>query len=151
MNRFFNRPPKRSVFLILVSLLCILSLAGCSKTERKKAQIIRMVTENRETLMQDIADWDFTDSDSIEGIEFVNLMKPYEVYDCGGHGIAPSSTEYGFYYSPDDRPLGAFENIIFSTGKGLSKDGTGYSGNFSGNRYYTEKICDGLWYYEFHF
>ena len=137
--------------LIVASLVFVLIPTGCSQTERRKTEIFGMVTKNRETLVQDVSDWDFEDSRGIEGIEFVNVFYPYVVYDCGGHGIAPSSTEYGVYYSPQDCPLGAFENIIFSIGEGLSEDGAGFSGQFGGNRYYTEKICDGFWYYEFHF
>ena len=51
--------------LIVASLVFVLILTGCSQTERRKTEIFGMVTKNRETLVQDVSDWDFEDSRGI--------------------------------------------------------------------------------------
>lgn len=67
---------------------------------------------------------------------------------CYGFGIVPASSCKGFYYSPQDVPLG-----YQGSGQPLTEDGTGWSWEEEAgdHRYYTEKICDKFYFYEMHF
>ena len=63
-------------------------------------------------------------------------------FSVGGLGLAPSSTYWGFYYTPDDVPIGIDGSDVL-----LSPDGNGWiwkepnGDNFQ----YIEKICNN-WY-----
>ena len=142
---------RHKTVLILVLTLCILSFSGCSRSVQEKERIFELVTEHQEVLQQDVERDAYDDSRAIEGIRDVCDVEQYVIYDCGGYGIAPSSAVFGFYHSPENVPLCVFDSCIISVNRGFQKDGDGYSGNFGGNSYYTEKICDTFWFFEFRF
>jgi hypothetical protein len=56
---------------------------------------------------------------------------------CGGYGLGSSTSYSGFYYSPDDIPLG-FQGTAMDLVKYDS--GWKYKELDSDNQYYTEKI-----------
>ena len=78
---------------------------------------------------------------SSEGIDFY----------CGGKGIAPSSQDYGFYYTEDDLPKAIWCGVKYCDDSFLVEDGDGYSTDYQHNYYYTEKIRDNFYYYEARF
>lgn len=73
----------------------------------------------------------------------------YVEFYCRGRGIGPAGAYYGFYFSPDDKPLGAG----YVADDCLQLQGTAYVYRQSNgdNAYITTKIVDHLWYYEAHF
>ena len=68
---------------------------------------------------------------------------------CGGSGLVPSSSYYGFYYSPDDLPLAV--DVTLTENLGPEGDGFGWGEPDGDNRYYTERIMKNWYYYESHY
>ena len=110
-----------------------------------------MVNNNAQTLISDVAKQDFSESMAIKGIEDVSVLEEGVDFYCGGKGIAPSSQDYGFYYTEDDLPKAIWCGVKYCDDSLLVKDGDGYSTDFQHNYYYTEKIMDNFYYYEAHF
>ena len=74
------------------------------------------------------------------------------IFDCGGKGIAPSSQDYTFYYSPNGKPYAvsvlAGGNIVCEPSQ-MEKDGEGYKYIDDGyNIFYTQEITDKLYFCE---
>ena len=116
-----------------------------------KEQIFEMVNNNAQTLISDVAKQDFSESMAIIGIEDVSVLEEGVDFYCGGKGIAPSSQDYGFYYTEDDLPKAIWCGVKYSDDSFLVEDGDGYSTDYQHNYYYTEKIMDNFYYYEAHF
>ena len=116
-----------------------------------KEQIFEMVNNNAQTLISDVAKQDFSESMAIRGIEDVSVLEEGVDFYCGGKGIAPSSQDYGFYYTEDDLPKAIWCGVKYCDDSLLVKDGDGYSTDYQHNYYYTEKIRDNFYYYEAHF
>ena len=116
-----------------------------------KEQIFEMVNNNAQTLISDVAKQDFSESMAIRGIEDVSVLEEGVDFYCGGKGIAPSSQDYGFYYTEDDLPKAIWCGTKYCDESLLVEDGDGYSTDFQHNYYYTEKIRDNFYYYEAHF
>ena len=71
------------------------------------------------------------------------------IFDCGGKGIAPSSQDYAFYYSPNDEPFAVFGGYIVCEPSKMTKEGNGYKYIDSGyNIFYVEEIKDNLYFCE---
>ena len=116
-----------------------------------KEQIFEMVNNNAQTLISDVSKQDFSESMAIRGIEDVSVLEKGVDFYCGGKGIAPSSQDYGFYYTEDDLPKAIWCGTKYCDESLLVEDGDGYSTDFQHNYYYTEKIRDNFYYYEAHF
>ena len=116
-----------------------------------KEQIFEIVNDNAQTILADIEEQDFTDSMSVGKIEDVSVLEQGVDFYCGGKGIAPSSQDYGFYYTEDDLPKAIWCGVKYCDDSLLVEDGDGYSTDFQHNYYYTEKIMDNFYYYEAHF
>ena len=116
-----------------------------------KEQIFEIVNDNAQTILADIEEQDFTDSMSVGKIEDVSVLEQGVDFYCGGKGIAPSSQDYGFYYTEDDLPKAIWCGVKYCDESLLVEDGDGYSTDFQHNYYYTEKIRDNFYYYEAHF
>ena len=74
------------------------------------------------------------------------------IFDCGGKGIAPSSQDYTFYYSPSGNPYAvsvlAGGNIVCEPSQ-MEEDGEGYKYIDDGyNIFYTQEITDKLYFCE---
>ena len=65
-----------------------------------------------------------------------------------GKGIAPASVYYGFYYSPQNKPI-----TIMAVSGEKEEFENGYRIQDPGNEdwYYTEKITDNFYFYEAHY
>ncbi|MBQ8287408.1 MAG: hypothetical protein IJX76_01395 [Clostridia bacterium] len=136
---------KLSLFLLLTLLFS--SFTGCitQKEYLNKSEIFDLVEANRELILNSTQSGEYDDvlalhtyiSDATAGEGWVDFY-------CGGHGLSVSGVDYGFYYSETDEPL-----PVHSWGGWLElkPDGDGWSCD-SSDRYYTEKICDHLYYYE---
>jgi len=129
----------------------LLLLCGCETDRVDKEEILAFVQENRAVILEDIAQEDFSDTLAFELVESVGESEHCVSFYCGGYGLSVSDHDFGFYYSFDGQPLGLWVHHEFCLSDELRPDGKGYSGDMSGNVYYTERICDSLWYCEIHF
>ena len=116
-----------------------------------KEHIFEMVNNNAQILISDIDRKDFSESMTIRGIEDVSVIGESVDFYCGGKGIAPSSQDYGFYYTEDDLPKAIWCGVKYCDDSLLVEDGNGYSTDYQHNYYYTEKIRDNFYYYEAQF
>ncbi|MBQ9952025.1 MAG: hypothetical protein IJO98_07795 [Clostridia bacterium] len=136
-----------------IAMLCLLSLlflcTGCEIVdhEANKQLVIQMVSENCDVLLADIAAKEFPYSEKIDGITSIHPEDDctFIEYVCGGHGIAPSSSYWGFYYAEDDDMT-----KIWCANEPLVPQGEGfvYQQPDGDNRYYTEHIVDHFYFYE---
>ena len=149
-----SRKAIKSILLVAAMFLCTSLLTGCLSRltyHHKKSEIFQCVSENKEKLAADIAAKEYANALSLGVVVAVNSSDQCVIYDCGGQGIAPSSTSFGFYYSYNDEPHVVTETSYYYYGLGLNSEGKGYSANIDHNYYYTEKICENFWYFEWQY
>ena len=139
------------ILSILLIILLILLFKNVFFDRDEKEKIFVLVNKNYELLLSDIAEQDFSDTLDLSEIESVDVVEEGIDFYCGGYGIAPSSHDYGFYYTKDDLPKAIWCGTMYCDTTLLKKDGEGYSTDYQHNRYYTEKIRDNFYYYEAHF
>ncbi len=85
-------------------------------------------------------------------VENIGIDNGIIIFDCGGKGIAPSSQDYAFYYSPNDEPFAVFDGCMVGETLQMMQEGKGYKYiDGGGNAFYTEKITDNLYFCEAHF
>ncbi len=145
---------KKPIKIILSILLVIVITFLFKKVffdKDAKEEIFILVNENYELLLSDVVEQDFSDSLNLSRIESVDIAEEGIDFYCGGFGIAPSSHDYGFYYTEDNLPKAIWCGTMYCDTDLLKKDGEGYSTDYQYNRYYTEKIRDNFYYYEAHF
>ncbi len=139
------------ILIVAVSAITFFLAKNIFFDKSIKEQIFEIVNDNAQTILSDIAEHDFTDSMSIGKIEDVSVLEQGVDFYCGGKGIAPSSQDYGFYYTEDDLPKAIWCGVKYCDDSLLIEDGDGYSTDYQHNYYYTEKIRDNFYYYEAHF
>lgn len=145
---------KKQTKFILVVIILVISffiIKSVFFDKNPKEQIFEIVNNNSQTLISNIDRQEFSDSLAIRGIEDVSIIGESVDFYCGGKGIAPSSQDYGFYYTEDDLPKAIWCGVKYCDDSLLVEDGDGYSTDFQYNYYYTEKIMDNFYYYEAHF
>ncbi len=134
-------------------LLFVVMMAGGSSDALSKDQIFSLVQEHHDFLFRCITDNDPDRAKEVTGIQEIHVEKDaYVEFYCGGSGLVPSSSYYGFYYSPDDLPLAVDVTVT----ENLRPEGNGFgwkqSGGLDGdNWYYTERIMENWYYYESHY
>jgi hypothetical protein len=137
---------KKVLLIIVILLLCFFLVPG----KNYKKQVFKIVQDNQEVLQECVKTNDYERAKKIDGIEEVKYYQtgPYTEFCCYGEGIVSSSVYYGFYYSPDDAPLG----IVYAAEEDLEPDEKGFSYETpdSDNWYYTERITKNWYYYEVH-
>ncbi len=118
-----------------------------------KSQIFNLVEKNYDIIMDDISKDDFNDTKSIKKIKSVSINENIISFNCGGKGLGSATSYYGFYYSVNDEPIGAYfgTNIVGKFELMPDGDGYSYTEENSDNTYYTEKIIENFYYYESHF
>ncbi len=87
----------------------------------------------------------------IENLKKISISDSCYIFDFGGLGIAPSSIDYGFYYSAvEDGEKALLEQRIRSVGGEITAEGKGWKWVYplSGDRMYVEKIVDNFYYYD---
>ena len=127
-------------------LLCVILLAGLAVFFLRpvtKTAISSYVQRHLQDLESFVAG-ESSGGDEYNGWSVSRNAKTGMVqFDVGGFGLVPSSSYWGFYYSPGDEPMGfdGAEVEFTESGKGwLWQEEKG------DNRNYTEKITDN-WYY----
>ena len=115
------------VIILVISFFIIKSIFF---DKSPKEQIFEIVNNNSQTLISNIDRQEFSDSLAIRGIEDINIIGESVDFYCGGKGIAPSSQDYGFYYTEDDLPKAIWCGVKYCDDSLLVDDGDGHSTDF---------------------
>ena len=122
-------------------------LSGCSAKQSKK-DIFNVVEKNYDAIVTACENKDKEALLAIDGITQVNIVDGYVLVYCKGAGIAPSSQDYGFYYSEGNSPVTVDCNLgIVCYAADLAPEGDGYQCIVSGNTFYTEHIKGNIYFY----
>lgn len=137
---------KRMVALLLVILVAF-SLCGCGASVNKQ-KVFKLVENNYDEISEACRNQDINALLAIEGIKDVEVLDGYVVVFCEGKGIAPSSQDYGFYYTKYDIPVTVDCNMdIVCDINSLTPEGNGYECTVNGNVFYTENIKSKIYFY----
>jgi len=137
---------KRLLAFVLLAVF-VFSLTGCS-AKNAKSDILNLVENNYDEIVAACENKDSEALLAIDGVTQVNIVDGYVLVYCKGAGIAPSSQDYGFYYSEDNSPVTVGCNLgIVCYAADLSPEGDGYQCIVSGNTFYTEHIKGNIYFY----
>ncbi len=137
---------KRLLAFVLLAVF-VFSLTGCS-AKNAKYDIFNLVENNYDEIVAACENKDSEALLAIDGVTQVNIVDGYVLVYCMGAGIAPSSQDYGFYYSEDNSPVTVDCNLgIVCYAADLSPEGDGYQCIVSGNTFYTEHIKGNIYFY----
>lgn len=122
-------------------------LAGCGTNDLRN-DILILVEKNYDAIATACENRDAEALLAIDGITQVKIVDGYVLVYCKGAGIAPSSQDYGFYYSEENSPVTVDCNLgIVCYAKDLFPEGDGYQCVVSGNTFYTEHIKGNIYFY----
>ena len=137
---------KRLLAFVLLAVF-VFSLTGCS-AKNAKSDIFNLVENNYDEIVAACENKDSEALLAIDGVTQVNIVDGYVLVYCKGAGIAPSSQDYGLYYSEDNSPVTVDCNLgIVCYAADLSPEGDGYQCIVSGNTFYTEHIKGNIYFY----
>lgn len=137
---------KRLLAFVLLAVF-VFSLTGCS-AKNAKSDIFNLVENNYDEIVAACENKDSEALLAIDGVTQVNIVDGYVLVYCKGAGIAPSSQDYGFYYSEDNSLVTVDCNLgIVCYAADLSPEGDGYQCIVSGNTFYTEHIKGNIYFY----
>lgn len=137
---------KRVVSLALFVAFVIL-LAGCG-AKKSKEDVFHLVEKNYDEIVAACKNKDSEALLAIDGITKVKIVGGYVLAFCKGAGIAPSSQDYGFYYTEDNIPVGVGCSLdIVCFHDAMQVKGNGYEGTVDGNTFYTEQIKGNIYFY----
>ena len=137
---------KRLLAFVLLAVF-VFSLTGCS-AKKAKSDIFNLVENNYDEIVAACENKDSEALLAIDGVTQVNIVDGYVLVYCKGAGIAPSSQDYGFYYSEDNSPVTVDCNLgIVCYAADLAPEGDGYQCIVSGNTFYTEHIKGNIYFY----
>ena len=137
----------KKIFAFILVISFVFMFVGCGAKEAKK-DIFSLVENNYDTILKACEEKDKDALLAINGITDVNLVDGYVIVYCKGAGIAPSSQDYGFYYSEDNSPVTVDCNLgIVCYAADLLPEGDGYQCIVSGNTFYTEHIKGNIYFY----
>ncbi len=134
---------------IISALLFLILLVtdGCGVGAPKKA-IFDLVEEHYDQICAACRAEDTQALTAMDGVTSVHITEGYVIVYCRGAGIAPSSQDYGFYYSEENSPVTINCNQrIECRADGLTAEGDGYQCVVSGNTFYTEHIKGNIYFY----
>ena len=138
---------KRILAMILVVTL-FFTFISCGDAKQAERKIFRIVERNYDTILKACEEKDEEALLAINGITQVNIVDGYVIVYCMGAGIAPSSQDYGFYYSEENSPITVGCNLgIVRHAADLSPKGDGYECVVDGNTFYTEHIKGNFYFY----
>ena len=137
---------KRLLAFVLLAVF-VFSLTGCS-AKNAKSDIFNLVENSYDEIVAACENKDSEALLAIDGVTQVNIVDGYVLVYCKGAGIAPSSQDYGFYYSEDNSPVTVDCNLgIVCYAADLAPEGDGYQCIVSGNTFYTEHIKGNIYFY----
>ena len=138
---------KRIIVLALV-ISFVLMFSGCNRGEKAKQDIFTLVEENYDVILKACQEKDTDALCAINGITEVDVVDGYVLIYCKGAGIAPSSQDYGFYYSEENLPVGVFDGQIICSSNELVEYESGHRYLDRGfNEFYTEHIKGNIYFY----
>lgn len=140
---------KTAAFLCLILVIGVLT--GCAKNLNYKEETIQTFNKNKTALTEAVQSNDFEQAKKIPGIEDIDIFPGYVDFRCGGWGLAPSSTYYGFFYSAEDDLTAWSGGVCPQEELVESGDGFLWEEKDGDNSYYVEKIGERFFYYEAHF
>ena len=140
---------KRVLFICLL-FIASFTLSSCTDNLSKK-HIFAIVQENHAFLQKCIDEGTYDRLLEIRGIQstHADIKGSCVEFYCGGAGLVPSSSYYGFYYSPMDVPIAV--DITETENLTSKDDGWGWKEPNGDNIYYTERIMECWYYYESHY
>lgn len=134
--------------VIVTAPIGILMLSSSIRPIVRKQKIFNLVERNYEVILEACENQDAEALSVIDGIKDVDIRTGYVLVYCAGYGIAPSSQDYGFYYSRDNLPVAVFAGQIICPTSQLTEKGNGYEYIDSGyNVFYTEHIKGNIYFY----
>ena len=134
--------------ILAVVLALVFVLTCCDGQGKGKKDIFRIVEKNYDTILKACEEKDVDALLAIDGISRVEITDGYVLVYCKGKGIAPSSQDYGFYYSRENSPVAVDCNLFIMCGAdGLTPEGKGYQYVNHGNIFYTEHIKGNIYFY----
>ena len=137
----------KKIFAFILIIALVFTFTGCGAKEAKK-DIFNLVEKNYDAIVIACENKDSEALLAINGIKEVDIVDGYVLIYCKGAGIAPSSQDYGFYYSEENIPVGVFDGQIVCSNDELVKYGKGYQYFDSGyNEFYTENIKGNIYFY----
>ena len=138
---------KRTISMVLICSF-IFIFVGCNRQEKAKQDIFNLVEKNYDAILKACEDKDTDLLLAIDGITQVKIIDGYVLVYCKGAGIAPSSQDYGFYYSEENSPVAVDCNLYIMCRAGsLTPEGNGFQYVVSGNTFYTEHIKGNIYLY----
>lgn len=136
---------KLLTYMLAISL--VFTLVGCGSGNSKE-DIFNLVETNYDAILNACEEQDEAALLAIDGIKNVNIVEDYIIVYCEGAGIAPSSQDYGFYYSAENSPVAVDCNQdIIRNADALTPDGAGFTCVVNYNTFYTEHIKGNLYFY----
>lgn len=137
----------KRVVAFALSVAMVAMSAGCSGKISKK-DIFELVEKNYDAIAAACENKDSAALLAIDGITQVNIVDGYVLVYCKGAGIAPSSQDYGFYYTEENIPVGVSCGLeIVCYGDTMQPKGSGYEGTVDYNTFYTEHIKGNIYFY----
>ncbi len=135
---------KKTVLVLAVLLAFVFTCCGKSHKE----DVFELVEKKYDKILTACENKDVDSLIAIDKITQVKVVDGYVVVFCKGVGIAPSSQDYGFYYSKDNIPVTIDCNLeIVCKIDALTPKGNGFKCVVSGNEFYTEHIKGNIYFY----
>ena len=136
---------RRLAFILFVAFL--FALTGCGAKNAEK-EIFTLVEQNYDVIVKACEEKDEDALLGINGIKQVNIVDGYVIVYCTGAGIASSSQDYGFYYSPDNSPIAVDCNLmIVRSAEDLAPEGKGFQCVVNYDTFYTQLIKGNIYFY----
>ena len=137
----------KKIFAFILAIFLVFTFVGRGAKESKK-NIFSLVENNYDTILKACEEKDKDALLAINGIADVNIVDGYVIVYCKGAGIAPSSQDYGFYYTEENVPVGIGCNLdivcYIDTMKSMNN---GFEGTVDHNTFYTERIQGNIYFY----
>lgn len=138
---------KRFLSFILIFTF-VFMIVGCNRQKEAKKDIFKLVEKNYDSILKACEEKDADALVAIEGITSVNIVDGYVIVYCKGAGIAPSSQEYGFYYSEENLPVGISYGEIICDSNEMAEYESGYRYLDDWfNEFYAEQIKGNIYFY----
>ena len=137
----------KKIFAFILVISFVFMFVGCGAKEAKE-DIFSLVENNYDTILKACEEKDKDTLLAINGITDVNIVDGYVIVYCKGAGIAPSSQDYGFYYSTENTPITVDCNLgIVCNVDALIPEGDGLQCVVGSNTFYTEYIKGNIYFY----